>query len=101
MRFYRTSTDRVPGATLVINRPWSIFDIYLRGDSIADAQGNIYIPLYLEDATDRYVYYVSVEFNREIPASPSWYYLRNWPDLIISGGAMIDRHQGFFVEERP
>ena len=100
IQFYLTSADRIPGATLAINRPWSIFELYLSGNFIADDQGNIYIPLFFEDALDRYVYYVSIEFNREIPPSSSWYFLRNWPDLIISGGTVTSRTRGGGSEEQ-
>jgi hypothetical protein len=93
LKFYLTSRDHNPGPALAFDRPWAIFDLYLKGDFTADAQGNIYIPLYFEDGTDRYVYYTVLEFNREIPGASSWYSSRNWPDMIGSGGTVTERRQ--------
>jgi hypothetical protein len=93
LKFYLTSRDRNPSATLAFDRPWAIFELYLKGDFTSDAQGNIYIPLYFQEGTDRYVYYTVLEFNREIPGASSWYSLRNWPDLIGSGGVVTERRQ--------
>jgi len=95
LQFFRTSQERIPGASIVFSRPWAIFEIYIRGDYVADDQGNAYIPLYFEDQAGRYVYYVAVEFNREIPGPSSWYSSRNWPDLTISGGVVTERRGGF------
>jgi hypothetical protein len=97
LRFYRTSRDRNPAAALPFNRPLAIFDLYLKGDYAADDKGNMYIPLYFEDEADRYVYYLSLEFSREIPDASSWYSLAGqrasgkWPDLTSSEGFITER----------
>jgi len=95
LQFFRTSQDRNPGASLVFSRPWAIFEIFLSGNYAADDEGNIYIPLYFEDNADRYVYYVGIDFNREIPPARLWYSSRNWPDLTVSGGVITERPRGF------
>jgi hypothetical protein len=76
---------------LAINRPWAVFEFYLRDDNAVDDKGNSYIPLYFTDEADRYVYYTTLEFNREIPDPSSWYSLKNWPNLMISGRNIIER----------
>ncbi len=91
LQLYLTSRERSPGAFLAVNRPWAVFEFYLRDDNAVDDKGNSYIPLYFTDETDRYVYYTAVEFNRELPDPSSWYSLKNWPNLMISGRNIIER----------
>jgi hypothetical protein len=90
-KFYKTSRDSIPGAELTISNPWSIFELYLRRDRIADDVGNSYIPVYLEDEAGQYVYYLGVEFNVEIPGPSAWYSSRDWPDIMISDSMIMER----------
>jgi hypothetical protein len=91
LRFYKTSRDSTPGAVVTINSPWSIFELYLRRDRIADDMGNSYIPIYLEDEAGQYVYYLDVEFNVDIPKPSSWYIVRDWPDIMIEDGMITGK----------
>jgi hypothetical protein len=86
LRFYRTSSDRDPSATVAFNEPWSIFDIYLQQDPIRDDQGNIYFPIFLQDDQGRYVYFTEIDFNAGIPAPDRWYTSATWPNLRIADG---------------
>jgi hypothetical protein len=90
-KFYKASRDSIPGAELTINNRWSVFDLYLRRDRIADDMGNSYIPLFLQDEAGQYVYYLQVEFNTEIPGPSSWYSSRDWPDIIIADGMITEK----------
>jgi hypothetical protein len=90
-RFYKTSRDSTPGSVITVNNQWAIFDLYLRRDRTADEAGNSYIPLYLEDESGQYVYYVEVEFNTEIPGPSAWYTSGNWPELMIAGSMIMER----------
>jgi hypothetical protein len=101
LQFYLTSRDRSPGALLAFNRPWAVFEFYLQGDYAVDDEGNRYIPLYFNDDADRYVYYTVLEFNRELPEPSSWYSLKNWPDLMISGRTITERLRGFTSRAEP
>ncbi|MDR0496075.1 MAG: hypothetical protein LBH42_00515, partial [Treponema sp.] len=100
LSFFRTSQDRNPGAAVDNNRPWAVFELYLK-ETVTDDQGNSYIPLFFEDQADRYTYYTTLEFNREIPERLSWYSSRNWPDLAISGGTISERRRGLLDGAEP
>jgi hypothetical protein len=91
LRFYKTSRDSMPGSVIAVNNRWAIFDLYLRRDRTADDAGNSYIPLYLEDESGQYVYYVEVEFNTEIPGPSAWYASGNWPEITIAGNMITER----------
>jgi hypothetical protein len=90
-RFYKTSRDSMPGSVVAVNNQWAIFDLYLRRDRTADDAGNSYIPLYLEDESGQYVYYVEVEFNTEIPGPSAWYVSGNWPEIMIADNMITER----------
>jgi hypothetical protein len=101
LQFYLTSRDRSPGALLTFNRPWAVFEFYLRDDHVADDEGNSYIPLNFTDEATQYVYYTILEFNRELPKPSSWYTLKNWPDLMISGRTVTERRGDFTSRAEP
>ncbi|MFP3040553.1 hypothetical protein LQZ19_01915 [Treponema primitia] len=90
-KFYKTSRDREPGALIAYNNPWSIFELYLTEDYAMDDKGNNYIPIYLEDEAGKYIYYVELEFNVEIPASSVWYSSRTWPEITITDGMIVEK----------
>jgi hypothetical protein len=90
-KFYKTSRDAAPAAVVAFNKPWSIFELYLQPGRTADDQGTIYIPLFFEDEAGRYVYYVELAFSQDMPPPSSWYPPGNWPDMMISGGMIMER----------
>ncbi len=90
-KFYKASRDSMPGSVITVSNQWAIFDLYLRRDRIADDAGNSYIPLYLEDESGQYVYFVEVEFNTEIAGPSAWYTSGTWPDLMIADNMITER----------
>jgi hypothetical protein len=88
LRFFISSTDPAPAVTYTFPNSWSIFNLYLTQDSVADSAGNTYIPLYLEDPTGSYVYYVQVDFSAPLPAPSEWYTTANWPGFVATGGGI-------------
>jgi hypothetical protein len=84
INFYRTSGDVRPAATATFNNPWSVFNLYLRRDTVTDETGTVYIPVYLNDPVGRYVYYLQVRFNTAIPAASDWYETATWPQFTVT-----------------
>ncbi|MDR2480860.1 MAG: hypothetical protein LBD07_01015 [Spirochaetaceae bacterium] len=90
-KFYRTSRDTEPGATVMFDNAWAIFDLYLQRDYVADDKGNRYIPVHLEDEAGKYTYFVQIEFNVPVPSSDTWYMSNNWPVLKVSDGMIVEK----------
>jgi hypothetical protein len=91
-RFYKTSRDSTPSSVVSVNNRWAIFDLYLRRDRTADDMGNSYIPVYFEDESGKYIYYIEIEFNTEIPGPLSWYSSRDWPEIMIADNMIKESH---------
>jgi hypothetical protein len=89
--FYKTSRDIDAGAVITFDGPWSIFELYLQNNRIADNSGNSYIPVYLQDESGRYVYCLEVGFNQEMPDYSSWYAQANWPNIAIADNTITAR----------
>jgi hypothetical protein len=88
VRFFLSSTDSVPAVSYTFPNPWAIFNLYLAEGTVADSAGNTYIPLYLEDPTGNYVYYVQVDFSAPLPDRSEWYTLSTWPSFVATGGGI-------------
>jgi hypothetical protein len=88
LKFFRTSGDSSPAATVVFDNQWAIFNLYLRQDTVSGSDGKTYIPIYLSDNAGRYVYFVDVSFSADIPASSAWYSLYNWPQFAVTDTAV-------------
>jgi hypothetical protein len=88
LRFYRASSDEEPAAAVALNQPWSIFDLYLRKDTIKDDKGVSYYPVFLQDEQGQYVYFTEIDFSADIPGPERWYTAAAWPKLRIVDGAV-------------
>ncbi|MDR2444523.1 MAG: hypothetical protein LBD44_01105 [Spirochaetaceae bacterium] len=84
--FYRASSDRRPAAAIDLDKPWSIFDIYLSRNVIKGDQDILYFPVFLEDEQGQYVYFTEIDFNADIPSPDRWYTAATWPNLRITDG---------------
>jgi hypothetical protein len=89
--FYKTSRDSIPGAVVTFNGSWTIFELYLQENRIADDEGNNYIPVYLGDETGQYVYYLDIGFNTKLPDHLSWYSSRDWPSIMIADNFITEK----------
>jgi hypothetical protein len=90
--FYRASSDQKPAAVITLDKPWSIFDIYLHTEAIQGDQDVFYFPLFLEDEQGQYVYFTEVDFNAGIPTPDRWYSSATWPNLgIVDGMVAVSR----------
>ncbi|MDR2663464.1 MAG: hypothetical protein LBC31_10760 [Treponema sp.] len=90
-RFYRSSSDKDPAAVITLDRPWAIFDIYLRKDAVSDDKGT-YFPVLLQDLQGQYVYFTEIDFSADIPKPGRWYTAAAWPNLrIIDGMVTVSR----------
>jgi hypothetical protein len=87
LKFYRSSADKTPQATVNINDAWSIFDLYLSKDAIV-VGGEYFSPVFIADNLGEYAYFVGVEFRPAIPTPDKWYSSSTWPNFIVSGGAV-------------
>jgi hypothetical protein len=85
-RFYRASSDRDAAAAFALDKPWSIFDLYLQRDAISDDKGTFYFPVFLQDERGQYVYFTEIDFNAEIPGPDRWHTGATWPNLRITDG---------------
>ncbi|MDR1031270.1 MAG: hypothetical protein LBL76_10430 [Treponema sp.] len=85
LKFYRSSSDTRASVEIALDKPWSIFDFYLHKDLISNEAGT-YFPLFLDDGAGRYVYFVEIDFNVEIPTPGQWYTRATWPNLRIMNG---------------
>jgi hypothetical protein len=85
-RFYRASSDREPSVVLALDKPWSIFDIYLQRDALSDDKGGVYFPIFLQDERGQYVYFTGIDFSADIPKPDRWYTTAAWPNLRIIDG---------------
>jgi hypothetical protein len=94
-RFFRTSEDISPQATVVLDNKWAAFNLYFQKDTVkANDQDNnevIYMPVYFRAGGTEYVYFVELSFNREIPPADVWNTVRTMPDLIIQDGFVVGR----------
>jgi hypothetical protein len=89
LNFFRTSDNKTPDATVVINNKWAIFNIYFQNNSVKGRDENnneiIYIPVTVAVDGIEYVYFVEVSFNRKIPKAEDWTTLKTKPDFILRG----------------
>ncbi|MDR2741451.1 MAG: hypothetical protein LBB98_04765, partial [Treponema sp.] len=91
-RFYRASSDRDPAVVLTLDKPWSIFDIYLQQNVMSDDKGVSYFPVFLTDDRGQYVYFTEIDFNADIPKPDRWYTTALWPNLrIVDGMVTVNR----------
>jgi hypothetical protein len=97
LRFFRTSEDRSPQATLTIDNKWAVFNLYFQQDTVkgTDAEGSLYTPLYISADGIQYVYFVELSFNQEIPPLGEWNTRRASPDLVIQDGAIAGNRLRF------
>jgi hypothetical protein len=71
---------------VTLDKPWSIFDIYLQRDVVHDDKGISYFPVFLQDERGQYVYFTEIDFSAEIPGPDRWYTRAAWPNLRITDG---------------
>jgi hypothetical protein len=94
-RFFRTSEDLTPQATVVLSNKWAAFNLYFQKDTVKAADNNnnevVYVPVYVPADGTQYVYFVELSFNREIPLSDEWNTVRTMPDLVIQDGFVVGR----------
>ncbi|MDR3162165.1 MAG: hypothetical protein LBU28_11215 [Spirochaetaceae bacterium] len=97
LRFFRTSEDRTPQATVTLDNRWAIFNLYFNQDAVkgADAEGTLYTPVYVSADGVQYVYFVELSFNREIPQPKEWNTLRTSPDLAVQNGFIVGNRLQF------
>jgi hypothetical protein len=90
LRFFRTSEDMTPQATVTIPNKWAVFNLYFRQDAVkgSDADNNeiFYTPVIVPADGTQYVYFVELSFNREIPSRDEWNTVRTTPDIVIQNG---------------
>jgi hypothetical protein len=84
LSFFRTSGDVLPSVTVTFDNQWSIFNLYLRQDTVSDTEGKTYVPLYISDSVGQYVYFLEVVFSTAIPKSVVWYSEDNWPKFTVT-----------------
>jgi hypothetical protein len=91
LKFYRTSEDLAAQATVTISNNWAAFNLYFQRDRVKgnDEAGAIYSPIYVIADGTRYVYFVELSFNREIPSADNWNTIRTMPDIIIQDGFIM------------
>jgi hypothetical protein len=97
LRFFRTSEDKAPQATVTVDNKWAIFNLYFHEDTVqgADAEGPLYTPVYVSADGVQYVYFVELSFNREIPGPKDWNTLRTSPDLVVQDGFIVGNRLQF------
>jgi hypothetical protein len=96
LRFFRTSEDKTPQATVTLGNKWAIFNLYFHRDTVQGADaGVLYTPVYVPADGVQYVYFVELSFNREIPQPKDWSTLRTVPDLVIQDGALVGNRLQF------
>lgn len=80
LNFYKLSGDETPEARVRFADYWAIFKIYLQNGGRYDAaNGKLYIPLTVKDKTGaKFVYFVTVTFNREIFTPDEWPTRQDW-----------------------
>jgi hypothetical protein len=90
LRFFRTSGDLTPQATVTISNKWAAFNLYFRKDAVKgnDSDNNevFYTPVLVPADGTQYVYFVELSFNREIPSRDEWNTVRMTPDIIVQDG---------------
>jgi hypothetical protein len=97
LRFFKTSEDRTPQATVTLSNQWAIFNLYFNQDSVkgTDAEGALYTPVSVSADGVQYVYFVELAFNREIPQAKEWNTLRTSPDLVVQDGFVVGNRLQF------
>jgi hypothetical protein len=91
-RFYRASSDREAAVEFALDKPWSIFDLYLQREVVRNDQG-VYFPIFVQDFQGQYVYFTEIDFNAEIPGPDRWYTRATWPNFRITDGAVMVNRQ--------
>jgi hypothetical protein len=90
LRFFRTSEDLTPQATVTISNKWAAFNLYFQKDVAKgnDSDNNevFYTPILVPADGTQYVYFVELSFNREIPPRDEWNTVRTSPDIVIYDG---------------
>ncbi len=84
LNFYKLTGDEQPEAQIRLGDYWAIFRIYLKnGGHIDPSSGQLYIPLTVKDKTGaKFVYFVTVRFNRDILAPDEWPTKQNWESPV-------------------
>jgi hypothetical protein len=85
LKFYMSSADKTPQATVNVDDPWSIFDFYLNKNVITTDNG-AFFPVFINDTLGQYVYFMAIKFNYNIPAPGDWYSSITWPNLRVVDG---------------
>jgi hypothetical protein len=90
LRFFRTSEDLNPQATVTISNKWAVFNLYFRQDAVKGSDGEnndlYYTPVIVTADGTQYVYFVELSFNQEIPSREEWNTVRGTPDIVIRDG---------------
>jgi hypothetical protein len=85
LKFYRSSADKTPQATVNVDDPWSIFDLYLNKDVVTTG-GESFFPVVISDDLGQYSYFTEIKFKPAIPAPEKWYNSSTWPNFTVTGG---------------
>ncbi|MDR0684543.1 MAG: hypothetical protein LBF83_05390 [Spirochaetaceae bacterium] len=91
LKFYRSSADKIPQATVNVDDPWSVFDFYFNRDVITTDSGS-YFPVFITDDRGQYAYFMAIKFNLDIPKPGDWYSSSTWPDLRVTDGMVSADH---------
>ncbi|MDR0403080.1 MAG: hypothetical protein LBH35_05760 [Treponema sp.] len=90
LRFFRTSGDLTPQATVTIANKWAVFNLYFQQGTVKGSDGDnnevYYTPVIVPADGTQYVYFVELSFNQEIPSREEWNTVRTTPDLVIRDG---------------
>jgi hypothetical protein len=85
LKFYMSSADKIPQATVNVDTPWSIFDFYFNRDVITTDAASFF-PVFITDERAQYAYFMAIKFNFDIPKPGDWYNSSTWPDLRVTDG---------------
>jgi hypothetical protein len=95
-RFYVMSADVAPAFEFAVSNPWAAFSLYLQKDSLRGEAGKRYIPIYPSDQTGDYAYFITVDFNTELPGIDDWYNNTSWPEITVIDGMVEANSQALF-----
>lgn len=85
LKFYRSSADKIPQATINVEDSWSIFDFYLN-NNVLTFNGRSFFPVFISDELGQYAYYMEIEFSQAMPSPEKWYSSSTWPNFTLANG---------------
>jgi hypothetical protein len=85
LKFYRSSADKSPQATVNVDDSWSIFDFYFNANVIT-SNGESFVPVFISDELGQYAYFMEIEFSPALPSPEKWYSSSTWPNFTLANG---------------